>query len=169
MKIPPFIATLGMMMVDQGLDADPFRRQADLLRATRPTSARSPWAAAVMPGFDIPMGVLIFFGAAIVAALILTKTILGRYTFALGSNEEATRLSGVNTDAWKMAIYALGGAFAGLGGVVMASPPELGAARAGRRLRTGRHSRGGHRRHLAVRRRRHHPGHRHRRLHHHRR
>ena len=48
---------------------------------------------------------LILFAAAIVASLVLSKTILGRYTFALGSNEEATRLSGVNVDLWKIAVY----------------------------------------------------------------
>jgi ribose transport system permease protein len=59
---------------------------------------------AIFPGFNIPNAVLIMFGAAIVASLILTKTVLGRYTFALGSNEEAARLSGVNVDKWKIAI-----------------------------------------------------------------
>ena len=62
-----------------------------------------------IPGFDIPNAVLIFFGAALVANFILSRTVLGRYTFALGSNEEATRLSGVNVDVWKMAVYTLAG------------------------------------------------------------
>ncbi len=75
---------------------------------------------------------LILFGAAIVAGLILGKTVLGRYDFAIGSNEEATRLSGVNVDIWKMAIYTCAALFAGLGGVLMASrlnsaQPALGA------------------------------------------
>ena len=75
---------------------------------------------------------LILFGVAIIASLILSKTILGRYTFALGSNEEAVRLSGVNVDGWKIAVYTLCGIFAGLGGVLMASrlnsaQPALGA------------------------------------------
>jgi ribose transport system permease protein len=47
--------------------------------------------------------------------------VLGRYTYALGSNEEAARLSGVNVDAWKMAIYALAGAVTGIAGVVLAA------------------------------------------------
>jgi ribose transport system permease protein len=64
--------------------------------------------------------------------LILAKTVLGRYNVALGSNEEATRLSGVNTDRWKIAIYTLAGSFAGLAGVLIASrlnsaQPALGA------------------------------------------
>ncbi|MGL4651693.1 MAG: ABC transporter permease, partial [Caldilineaceae bacterium] len=86
----------------------------------------------IIPGFDLPNAVLIFFGAAVVASIILNRTILGRYTFALGSNEEATRLSGVTVDRWKILVYMLSGAFAGLGGVIMASrlnsaQPSLGA------------------------------------------
>jgi ribose transport system permease protein len=73
------------------------------------------------PGFDIPNSVVILFAAAIVAGLILSKTILGRYDVALGSNEEATRLSGVNVDRWKIAIYSLCGTFAGLAGVLIAA------------------------------------------------
>jgi ribose transport system permease protein len=68
--------------------------------------------SAFVPGLVINNAVLILFGAAIVASLILSKTVLGRYTFALGSNEEAARLSGVNVNRWKIAVYALTGLFA---------------------------------------------------------
>jgi ribose transport system permease protein len=86
----------------------------------------------IIPGFEVPNAVLILFGAAIIAHLILSRTILGRYTYALGSNEEATRLSGVNVAAWKTAVYTLGGLFSGIGGVLMAArlnsaQPALGA------------------------------------------
>lgn len=64
--------------------------------------------------------------------LLSYQTILGRFTYAIGSNEEASRLSGINTDAWKIAVYSLGGAFAGVAGIVMASrlqsaQPALGS------------------------------------------
>jgi ribose transport system permease protein len=49
------------------------------------------------------------------------QTIVGRYAFALGSNEEAARLSGINVDRWKIGIYTLEGLFVGLAGIVMAS------------------------------------------------
>lgn len=65
--------------------------------------------------------VMVLFIAAVIASLILTKTVLGRYTFALGSNEEATRLSGVNVNFWKIAIYGIGGTFSGLAGVMIAA------------------------------------------------
>ena len=104
------------------------------------------------------------FGAAIVASLILSKTVLGRYTFALGSNEEAARLSGVNVNRWKIAVYMLTGLFAGLAGIVMASRINSAQPALGPGLRAGRHRRGRDRRHVAERRRGHDPRHGHRRL-----
>jgi ribose transport system permease protein len=134
LKIPPFIATLGMLNIAKGLSL--------VISGLKPVyftdtpsfnqMAMGSILGGVIPGFDIPNLVLILFGAAIIAHLVLTKTILGRYTFALGSNEEATRLSGVNTNLWKTAVYTLCGLFAGLAGVVIASrlnsaQPALGA------------------------------------------
>jgi len=134
LKIPPFITTLGMLYVTKGLslviselspiyfnDTPAFREMA-----------MGSVLARIIPGFEVPNAVLILFGAALVANIILTRTILGRYTFALGSNEEATRLSGVNVVAWKTAVYTLAGMFSGIGGVLMASrlnsaQPALGA------------------------------------------
>jgi ribose transport system permease protein len=134
MRIPSFIATLGVMMIAKGLalvisEAKPiYFNDSPGFREI----AMGSVLGAVIPGFAIPNAVLVLFGAAIIAHLILSKTVLGRYCVALGSNEEATRLSGVNVDRWKMAIYALGGAFSGLGGVIMAArlnsaQPALGA------------------------------------------
>ena len=77
---------------------------------------------------------------------------LGRYTFALGSNEEAVRLSGVNVDRWKIAIYALGGGDLRRRRPAHRLAPQFRAAGARPGLRTGRDRRGGHRRHLAQRR-----------------
>jgi ribose transport system permease protein len=130
MKIPPFIATLGMMMMTKGL-ALILSKSKPIYLATAPGFSKIAMGN-LIPGINIPNAVLIMFAAAIVASLILGKTILGRYTFAMGSNEEATRLSGVNVNAWKMGVYALCGMFAGLGGVLMASrlnsaQPALGS------------------------------------------
>ena len=55
------------------------------------------------------------------AGFILSRTIVGRYIFAIGSNEEATRLSGVRTVRFKASAYILSGLFAGLAGVVITS------------------------------------------------
>ena len=133
MKLPPFIATLGMLNIAKGLalvisglkpiyfNDDPIFNQISM----------GSIIGMLIPGFDIPNAVLILFGLAIIASLVLNKTILGRYAFALGSNEEAARLSGVNVAAWKTWIYTLCGAFAGLAGVIMAArlnsaQPSLG-------------------------------------------
>jgi ribose transport system permease protein len=116
LKIPPFIATLGMMNITKGLNL--------IISGTKPvylTEAEGFSGIAISMVLGIPMGVLIFFIAAVIAAFILTKTIMGRYTFAIGSNEEAARLSGINTDSWKIGIYSLSGFFFGIAGIVMAS------------------------------------------------
>ena len=134
MKIPPFIATLGMLYATKGLaliisELKPiYFNDTPIFREM----AMGSVLGKIIPGFEIPNAVLILFGAAIIAHLILSRTILGRYTYALGSNEEATRLSGVNVAAWKTAVYTLGGLFSGIGGVLMASrlnsaQPALGA------------------------------------------
>jgi len=123
LKIPPFIATLGMMLILKGLSL--------VISGTRPIYfndtpgfdqiSRGSLIGDVLPFLPIPNGVLILFIVAGVASYILSRTVLGRYCFALGSNEEAVRLSGVNTDRWKIAIYALSGAIVGIGGLLIAS------------------------------------------------
>ena len=134
MKVPPFIATLGMMYITKGLSLV-ISQLHPIYFSDYPgyqNIAMGSVVSGIIPGANIPNAVLIFFGAAIIAGLILAKTILGRYAVALGSNEEATRLSGVSVDRWKIGIYALAGAFAGLAGVLIASrlnsaQPALGA------------------------------------------
>lgn len=123
MKIPPFIATLGMMLMLKGLSL--------IVTGTKPIYfndtpgftqiAQGSVIGALVPAFPVPNGVLILFLVAGAVAWILGRTVLGRYTFALGSNEEAVRLSGVDTDRWKMAIYALSGGIVGIGGLLIAS------------------------------------------------
>jgi len=123
LKIPPFIATLGMMMLLKGLSL--------VISGTKPiyfhnvenftVIAQDSVIGFVIPALPIPNGVLILFLVALVSSLVLNKTILGRYTFALGSNEEAIRLSGVDVDRWKMVIYALAGGICGIAGLLIAS------------------------------------------------
>ena len=123
LKVPPFIATLGMMMLLKGLSL--------IITNTRPIYfndvegfdqiALGSWIGEVLPGLPIPNGVLIMFVVAAMAAVVLNKTVLGRYTFALGSNEEAVRLSGVNVDRWKVIVYTFSGAICGIAGLLIAS------------------------------------------------
>ena len=59
---------------------------------------------------------LVLAVATVIAAVVLNKTVLGRYTYSIGSNEEATALSGINVRRWKIIIYTLAGLFTGLAG-----------------------------------------------------
>jgi ribose transport system permease protein len=133
MKIPPFIATLGMLYIAKGLslvisDLRPiYFNDTPMFRQMAMGSILGD-----ITGLNVPNAVLILFAAALFAHIILTRTILGRYTFAMGSNEEATRLSGVNVVVWKTAVFTLAGFFSGLGGVLIAArlnsaQPALGA------------------------------------------
>ena len=127
LKIPPFIATLGIMMIAAGLSL--------VISGLKPiyfVDTPDFYKISMSTLWGIPNAVLLFFGAAIIASLVLTKTVLGRYTFALGSNEEAARLSGIKVNSWKTAVYILGGVFSGLAGIMMASrinsaQPALGS------------------------------------------
>jgi len=117
-KLPPFIATLGMLYVTLGL--------AQVISNVHPIyfDAPQPNFQLFFMGkalFSIPNIVWVMLGAAAIAWVLLNKTTFGRYTFALGSNEEATRLSGVNVDRWKITVYAVEGLFVGLAGIVIAS------------------------------------------------
>ncbi|GLU31417.1 ABC transporter permease [Trinickia caryophylli] len=123
LRIPPFIATLGMMMLLKGLSL--------VISGTRPiyfndtpgftSISQDSLIGNLIPSLPIPNSVLILFVLAVLAAVALNKTLFGRYTFALGSNEEAVRLSGVAVDAWKIAVYTVGGAICGIAGLLIAS------------------------------------------------
>lgn len=111
--LPPFIATLGMMMVSRGL--------ALVISGTRQIPIANPdfkvlSAQETIPG--IPNAAIVFLILTIIAAFLLNKTVLGRYALAIGSNEEATRLSGVNVRMWKIIIYTVAGVFMAAGAIV---------------------------------------------------
>jgi ribose transport system permease protein len=123
MKIPPFIATLGMMLILKGLSLVISGTKPIYFNDTPnfPLLSTGSLIGAVVPGLPVPNGVLVLFILALAISWVLTRTTLGRYCFALGSNEEAVRLSGVNADGWKVAIYALAGGICGIAGLLIAS------------------------------------------------
>ena len=128
LRLPPFIATLAMMMIAGGL-ALVISNVAPIYFSTSAPDFKKIALGVIIPG--IPNAVLITAALAIVAWLVLSKTLLGRYTFAIGSNEEATRLSGVNTRRWTIFIYMFAGAFTGIAGIVIAArldsaQPQIG-------------------------------------------
>lgn len=123
MKIPPFIATLGMMLILKGLSLVVSGARPIYFNNTEGFDeiSRGSLVGEVLPFLPIPNGVLILFIVAGVASYVLGKTVLGRYCFGIGSNEEAVRLSGVNTDRWKIAIYAVAGGICGIAGILISS------------------------------------------------
>ena len=123
LKLPPFIATLGMMLVNKGLALVVAGDKPIYFNDTESFSLISQGSVIgnILPSLPVPNSVVILFALAIAASALLNRTALGRYTFALGSNEEAVRLSGVNVDRWKVTIYMLAGAICGVAGLLIAS------------------------------------------------
>lgn len=119
LKLPPFIATLGTMLVSQGFGSIVSKVQTQRY----PTiGTEDAWFKSVFfRAGEFPIGAVFLLVAFLVAMFLLNATRFGRYNFAIGSNEEATRLSGVNVDKWKILIYAICGLFAGLAGIFYAA------------------------------------------------
>jgi len=116
LKLPPFIATLGTQMITLGFGSIVSKVQTMYY----PTiGSPDEWFRSVfyITRGNFPSGVLWLFGAYVVAWFLLNKTRFGRYAFAIGSNEEATRLSGVKVDGWKISVYAVCGLFAAMAGL----------------------------------------------------
>jgi len=123
LKLPPFIATLGTMMIAMGVGSI----VSNVRSATYPTRSEADgWFKSIFKflgedGFTIPTGFIVLMITATTTYLILTKTKMGRYIFAVGSNKEAARLSGVNVKKWEMMAYAVSGIMAGISGVAFAA------------------------------------------------
>lgn len=119
LKLPPFIATLGTMLVSQGLGSIISKVQTQRY----PTiGTQDAWFKDVFfRAGQFPIGAAYLAAAFLIAAFLLNKTKFGRYAFAIGSNEEAARLSGVQVDQWKILVYAVCGLFAGLAGIFYAA------------------------------------------------
>jgi ribose transport system permease protein len=80
---------------------------------------------------DIPTPIWCMLGVAAVFAIFLNKTVTGRRIYAIGGNEEATRISGVNTSRIKIAVYSLGGLLSGFAGIITAAKLGIGQPTAG--------------------------------------
>jgi len=113
-RIPPFITTLGMMLIA--------RSAAKIYSGSRPISGLPDSFRALSGNLaGVPVMVLVVAVFYVLAHLVLTRTKLGRYTYAIGGNEQAAWLSGVPVGRYKIAIYALSGLMAGVAAVLMTS------------------------------------------------
>jgi ribose/xylose/arabinose/galactoside ABC-type transport system permease subunit len=112
-KLPPFIATLGMMSVARGA--------ALLFTDGRPISGFDESLRWLSTGriLGIPAPVILTIVLYLLAILLLSRTRFGRYVYAIGGNEEATRLSGVSVAFHKSVVYVLSGVTAALGAVLL--------------------------------------------------
>lgn len=126
LKLQPFIATLGTMSIYRGI-AYVITGGWPVLDI--PESFRKIVAGGIV--FNIPANILILFAFAIVCHIMLKHTKFGSYIYALGGNEEATRLSGVNVDINKILAYGVCGVGAALAGMVLLARLGTGEPAAG--------------------------------------
>ena len=115
LKLPPFIATLGTQMITMGTGS--IISKVRTMYYPTVGSADEWFRSVFYIHGDIPTGAFWLVGAFILSWFLLNKTRFGRYAFAIGSNEEATRLSGVKVDRWKIAVYAVCGVFTAMAGI----------------------------------------------------
>jgi len=132
-RIPPFIATLGMMTVARGFA---------LIYSNRPVSGLTDnfnyigqgeifkvMPVPNQPDMGIPIPILILLGVAIIAHIMLNNTRFGRHIYAIGGNEQAARISGLNVGRIKIGVYTIAGILSGLAGLVLTS--RIGSGQAG--------------------------------------
>ena len=123
-KLPPFIATLGSLLMFRGLcygltGGWPVREL--------PLSFRNLGQYDIpIAGMGVPLPLIFMLVLAVLTSIFLTRTVWGYRIYAVGGNETATRLSGVNTDGVKLLVYSLCGLVTAIGGVLMTA--RLGVA-----------------------------------------
>lgn len=125
MDIPPFIATLGLMTSGRGV--------ALLFSNGRPINDLSDSYLFLGAGYilGIPVPIVILIILAVVMYLLLNNTPFGRHVMAIGGNEQAARISGINVVAVKLGVYAIAGVLSAVAGILMSArissgQPNLG-------------------------------------------
>jgi ribose transport system permease protein len=130
LKLPPFVATLGMFGIARGLAV----WLAERTTLAFPIGARPEWVEVIArtslgnPGFwSLVM-------LAIVTAVVLHCTVFGRHVYAVGSNEAAARLCGVNVARTRLIVYTLAGLLTGWAGVILFAHSNSGNPTLGEQL-----------------------------------
>jgi ribose transport system permease protein len=119
-RIPPFIVTLGEMMIASGL--------AYKLSEGRsiPELPDSFFWLGRGETYGIPNPILLMVMLYVIAHIVMSRSVIGRYIYAIGGNQEAARLSGVPVNRVLLLVYIISGALAGLGGIVLTSQLSAG-------------------------------------------
>ncbi|MGD8238089.1 MAG: ABC transporter permease [Armatimonadota bacterium] len=136
-RLQPFIVTLAMMVSAYGL-AKYIAGKGGQVHAVyfapdqaTPTFELLRHQIVIAGQKVIPVPALFFLGAALIAHVLLSSQRFGRQAYAVGGNEESARLSGINVDAVKVAVYAISGALAGVSGVLFCAQYQQGWPDAG--------------------------------------
>jgi ribose transport system permease protein len=120
LRMMPFIVTLGMMGVGRGtakwLSGSQTVNPPECLPIINLMAASEPDRL-----FPVPRGVWITLGLGVAMAIVMRRTVFGRYIFAIGANEAASRLSGIRVQFHKTIIYVVAGLFFGLAGLMQFS------------------------------------------------
>jgi ribose transport system permease protein len=112
--VPPFIVSMASMNIAKGV-ASVFTKTQSV--SWPQSSSADGWYRNIIKVGNIPVGLFIFLAVAVVCAIILNKTKIGRYILCLGSNKEAVRLSGVNVKKWEMTAYIICGILVGISAI----------------------------------------------------
>jgi ribose transport system permease protein len=127
LRLPPFVMSLAMMAIARGLSL--------IISAVRPIPLGDPGLAFQDFGsgfwFGVPQPVLLLFAVFIVGGIVLHFTRFGRVITAIGSNEEAVRLSGIAVPRYIVAVYVISGALAAVAGIISSSRTGVGSAQVG--------------------------------------
>ena len=130
-RVPPFIVTLAVMLMARGLARRITEEESisNLPNSFRSIAGSTEFALGGLE-MGVPNPVVLMIVLYVIAHLIMSKTIFGRYVYAVGGNAEAARLSGVGVKKITLIVYTVCGALAGLGGILQASKlsgdPKLG-------------------------------------------
>lgn len=124
-NVPPFVATLAMLTIARGFTM--------LYTKGHPISNLGREFAFIGAGswIGIPVPVWLAIIVVLIAVFITQKTKLGRYIYAIGGNEQAAKLSGINIKKVKLTVYALAGALAALGGIIVTARLDSAQPNAG--------------------------------------
>ncbi|MFT5164953.1 MAG: ribose transport system permease protein [Saprospiraceae bacterium] len=124
-KVPPFVATLAMLTIARGLTM--------LWTKGFPITGLGDDFAFLGTGwfFGVPMPVWISAFVVVIAIVVTNKTKIGRYIYAVGGNEVASLLSGLNIKQIKIFVYTIAGMLAGVGGLIVTSRLDSAQPNAG--------------------------------------
>jgi ribose transport system permease protein len=125
LRLSPFIATLGSLLIFRGI--------ATGMAGEQKIDAPLTWLASLLARLPlekkfmlVPVGVWLLIAAAVLASLVLQRTVFGRNVIAVGANPEAARLAGISPSRIRLAVFALGGFFAGTAGLMQFSRLTVG-------------------------------------------